>query len=68
MTLQSGEYCIPYQAAESITLAILKDHHRMLSEQLNNHYEGKNLLHKKDVGNTHKQITCLDTLIEYFGG
>ena len=65
----SGGLLIPYEVADGITLATLKDQLGYLKEELRLHVEEGQYMHPEDY---HKSMTelipSLETLIPYFGG
>ena len=65
----SGGLVIPYEVADGIAVAIMKDHLSYLKEELRLHLEEGHYLHPEDLANSqNKYIPALETLIPYFGG
>jgi len=63
----SSEYVIPYDAAENISLCILRDHQKMVDDQLEKYYEGKQHMNEVDVVYYRKLSKCISTVVDYFG-
>lgn len=60
---------IPFEVADGITLATLKEQLSYLSEELRSHLEEGKYMHPEDYHNSMtKLIPALETLIPYFGG
>lgn len=60
---------IPFEVADGITLATLKDQLKYLKEEVRLHVEEGQYLHPEDYHNSMvKLIPALETLIPYFGG
>ena len=65
----SGGLLIPFEVADGITLATLKDQLGYLKEELRLHVEEGKYMHPEDYHNSMtKLIPSLETLIHYFGG
>ena len=58
---------IPFEVADGITLASLKEQREYLMKELKDFEEGK-WLHPEDVVRNHELIRAMNTLIEYYGG
>ena len=64
-----NELTIPYDVADSITLATLQDHYDYLVEELKDHRENGAYMHPDDVRNSEeKYIPSLRIVIAFFGG
>jgi hypothetical protein len=60
---------IPYEVADGITLACLKDNLEYLREEIRLHVEEGAYLHPEDYHNSMtKYIPALELLIPYYGG
>jgi hypothetical protein len=59
---------IPFEVADGITLACLKNHHKYLKEETKAHLEKGQWLHPDDLANNIKFIHAMELLIPYFGG
>jgi hypothetical protein len=59
---------IPFEVADGITLATLKQQHMYLVENNRAHLEDGQYLHPEDLGNNIKYIHAMELLIPYFGG
>lgn len=59
---------IPFEIADGITLATLKDQYGYLKEETRAHLEDGQYLHPEDLGNNIKLCHALELLIPYFGG
>lgn len=60
---------LPYEVADGICLAVMKEHLEHLEEEVRAHLEDGIYMHPEDLGNSmSKYIPALKTLIEYFGG
>ena len=59
---------IPFEIADGITLASLKDQHRYLKEETRLHLEEGEWLHPEDLGKNFQLIHALELLIPYYGG
>lgn len=59
---------IPYEVADGITLASLKDQHKYLKEETRLHLEEGQWLHPEDLGKNVQIINALELLIPYYGG
>jgi hypothetical protein len=60
---------IPYEVADGVALAVMKDQLKYLKEEVRAHVEDGAYLHPEDYYNsTTKLIPSLETLIKYFGG
>lgn len=59
---------IPYEVADGITLACLKDQFNYLKEETRAHLEEGKYLHPEDLGNNVKLLAALELLIPYYGG
>ena len=60
---------IPFEVADGITLACLKDQLRYLKEEIRLHVEDGQYLHPEDYHTSMTQlIPALELLIPYYGG
>lgn len=60
---------IPYEVADGITVAVLKEHLNYLVEELRQHDEDGQWLHPEDAEKSRQHlIPALKCIIEYFGG
>lgn len=60
---------IPYEVADGITLAVLKDHLFYLEKELKDHVENESYMHPEDVIKSRGEyIPALKVLIKFFGG
>jgi hypothetical protein len=60
---------IPWEVADGITLATLKDQLKMLEKSLRQYEKGKSWLHPDDVIDYRDNlIPALKSIIDYFGG
>lgn len=60
---------IPFEVADSITLANLQDQLKYLKEEIRLHVEEGQYLHPEDYHNSMVNlIPALETLIPYYGG
>ena len=59
---------VPIEAADDIVLEVLKDHHRMTKDSLDNFYYGERWYHRDDVEEYNLRLKALETVIDYFGG
>lgn len=69
MTATNFGVRIPFEVADGITLASLKDQYNYLKEELRAHVEEGQYLHPDDVKYTrYELIPALEVLIQYYGG
>ena len=59
---------IPFEVADGICLAVLKDQYGYLKEETRAHLEDGQYLHPEDLANNVKLCHALELLIPYFGG
>ena len=60
---------IPYEVADGITVAVLKDQLRYLKEEVRQHVEEGQYMHPEDYHDSMtKLIPALEVIIPYFGG
>jgi hypothetical protein len=59
---------IPFEVADGITLAALKDQHKYLKEETRLHLEEGQWLHPEDLAKNRQLIPALELLIPYYGG
>jgi hypothetical protein len=60
---------IPFEVADSITLATMQEHLAYLKEEVRLHVEEGQYLHPEDYHNSMTQlIPALELLIPYYGG
>lgn len=60
---------IPWEVADGITLATLKDQREYLVKELYNYEKEGQWMHPEDAENSRLHlIPALDTIIKYFGG
>lgn len=60
---------IPFEVADGITVATMKEQYDYLVEELRSHYEDGKYLHPEDVVQSKDiYIPALKVLIPYFGG
>jgi hypothetical protein len=60
---------IPFEVADGITLASLKDQVKYLKEEIRLHVEEGQYLHPEDYHNSMVNlIPAMDLLIDYYGG
>lgn len=60
---------IPFEVADGIVIASLKEHRGYLKEEVRAHVEEGAYLHPEDYHNSMtKLIPALELLIEYYGG
>ena len=59
---------IPFEVADNITLASLKDQHRYLKKETRLHLEKGEWLHPEDLVKNVQLINALELLIPYYGG
>ena len=60
---------LPYEVADSITLATLVNSYKSMSQQLIDQREGKQWMHPEDIVlYTEKYLPALEVIIGYFGG
>ena len=59
---------IPFEVADGITLASLKDQHTYLKEETRLHLEEGKWLHAEDLAKNVRLIAALELLIPYYGG
>ena len=65
----TGGLLIPFEVADGITLACMKDQLGYLQEEIRAHVEEGKYLHPEDYHKSMTQlIPALEILIEYFGG
>ena len=65
----NSEMTIPYEVADGITLATLKNDYLQLTEELRKHKEEGKWMHPFDVENYQNNILpALKCLIDYYGG
>ena len=65
----TGGLLIPFEVADGITLACMKDQLGYLREEIRAHVEEGKYLHPEDYHKSMTQlIPSLEILIEYFGG
>lgn len=57
---------IPFEAADHITVANLKDHRKIVKKMLDEHYDGK-YMHPLDEEQYKKTIESIDEIVKYFG-
>lgn len=62
------ELTIPFEVADGIALAVMKEQRAYLQSEINDHYEKGSYLHPEDIGNNMNLIEALDRIIKYFGG
>jgi hypothetical protein len=61
------ELSIPWEVADGITLANLKEIRESLKTQLENHIDGT-YMHDDDIVYNTKIVQHLEAIIDYFGG
>lgn len=67
--MPSKELTIPYEVADRIALAVMKDQLKYLEKELRDHDKKGEWLHPEDAENSRQHlIPSLKTLIKYFGG
>ena len=67
--MKTSGLLIPFEVADGITLATLKEQLTYLSEEVRSHLEEGKYMHPEDYHNSMtKLIPALETLIPYFGG
>lgn len=59
---------IPFEVADGIALAVMKEQRKYLQSEINNHYKKGKWLHPDDIVNNMNLIEALDRIIKYFGG
>ena len=59
---------IPFEVADAITLASLKDQYNYLTEETRAHLEDGKYLHPEDLGNNVKLCHAMEIIIQYYGG
>jgi hypothetical protein len=57
---------LSYEAADQITVCLLKDHREYLKKELKQFEEG-GYLHPEDVANNIKLVAAMDLILKYFG-
>lgn len=63
------QFTIPWETADSIALAVMKEHREYLVEELRKHDEEGSWMHPEDVEHSRQHlIPSLDCLINHFGG
>jgi hypothetical protein len=59
---------IPFEVADSITLASLQDQYKYLKKETKQHLEKGQWMHPEDLGKNIQLINALELLIPYYGG
>lgn len=60
---------LDYEVADGITLLTLKDHRKLIKEQVKKHLKKGDYMHPEDlVFNQTKLLPALDLLIHHYGG
>ena len=58
---------LSYEAADQITVALLKDHRKILKQEQKHFAEGTGYVHPEDAANNIKLIAAMDLILKYFG-
>lgn len=60
---------LDYETADRITLQVMREHHKLLVDEVVAHLRSGTYMHPEDLAKTQNEIIpALETLIGYFGG